>query len=189
MHIRTGDTGCFAHLWINARDPVQVLWLALHTTRSSTTSSLQQVVRLAHSTPLHLLVLRFLAIGLQHTACRSSDKTSRVGQMCNDVRDERDVCDVLAPLHCTAVASHKCASTCRSSPALVGNFAVNVLRHMINPLVTWVVTHEELDVFSPGIVQSLVMDVFQNPEKGTSIAHLHGVVTAQCLWRFLLLPH
>ncbi|KAL4439666.1 hypothetical protein ABPG75_002667 [Micractinium tetrahymenae] len=44
--------------------------------------------------------------------------------------------------------------------------SVNVLRHLINPLVTWTVAHDELDVLSPDIVQRLVMDVFQNPEKG-----------------------
>ena len=43
---------------------------------------------------------------------------------------------------------------------------MNVLRHLINPLVTWVVSNNELEVLTPDVVHSLVMDVFQNPEKG-----------------------
>lgn len=44
--------------------------------------------------------------------------------------------------------------------------AVNVLRYMINPLMSWVVMHGELDVLAPDVVHSLVMNVFHNPEKG-----------------------
>ena len=44
--------------------------------------------------------------------------------------------------------------------------AVNVLRHLINPLISWVVQHDESEVLSTEVVQSLVADVFQNPEKG-----------------------
>lgn len=40
------------------------------------------------------------------------------------------------------------------------------MRYLINPLMTWVVTHEELEVLAPEVVQGLVADVFQNPEKG-----------------------
>lgn len=43
---------------------------------------------------------------------------------------------------------------------------MNVLRNLVNPLLTWVVTHSELEVLTPEIVQGLVTDVFQNPEKG-----------------------
>lgn len=50
---------------------------------------------------------------------------------------------------------------------------MNVLRHLINPVISWVVTHGELEVLSPDIVQGLVSDVFQNPEKG-------AVVTLSC---------
>jgi transformation/transcription domain-associated protein len=40
-----------------------------------------------------------------------------------------------------------------------------VLRYLINPVMAWVVTHGELEVLSPDVVQGLVNDVFQNPEK------------------------
>lgn len=46
---------------------------------------------------------------------------------------------------------------------------MNVLRHLINPLVSWLVTHDELEVLAPDVVRSLVMDVFQNPEKGVGL--------------------
>ncbi|PRW20721.1 phosphotransferase inositol or phosphatidylinositol kinase [Chlorella sorokiniana] len=42
---------------------------------------------------------------------------------------------------------------------------VSVLRYLINPVMAWVVTHGELEVLSPDVVQGLVNDVFQNPEK------------------------
>ncbi|KAL4854024.1 Transcription-associated protein 1 [Chlorella vulgaris] len=51
-------------------------------------------------------------------------------------------------------------------PELDQDHSVNVLRHLINPLVSWLVVHNELDVLTPEIVRGLVMDVFQNPEKG-----------------------
>ena len=54
--------------------------------------------------------------------------------------------------------------------------AVNVLRYLINPVMSWVVTHGELDVLSPEVVHGLVMDVFQNPEKGE-------VLNCVCVWR------
>lgn len=47
--------------------------------------------------------------------------------------------------------------------------AVNVLRYFINPLVSWLVTHGELEVLSPEVVRGLVTDVFQNPEKGERV--------------------
>lgn len=36
---------------------------------------------------------------------------------------------------------------------------------------SWIVTHGELEVLSPDIVQGLVSDVFQNPEKGSFCPH------------------
>lgn len=50
---------------------------------------------------------------------------------------------------------------------LPSDCAVSVLRHLINPLMSWIVTHGEMEVLSPEIVQGLVSDVFQNPEKGS----------------------
>lgn len=50
--------------------------------------------------------------------------------------------------------------------------AVSVLRHLINPLMSWVASHGELEVLSPDIVQGLVSDVFQNPEKGVLVVFI-----------------
>jgi hypothetical protein len=40
--------------------------------------------------------------------------------------------------------------------------------------VSWIVTHNELDVMSPEIVHSLISDVFKNPEKGRLLGNCHA---------------
>ena len=67
-----------------------------------------------------------------------------------------------------------------AAPAIV-SVAVNVLRHLINPLVSWVVVHDELEVLAPDVVQSLVADVFQNPEKGGQSEGMAGFDWRVCM--------
>ena len=69
-------------------------------------------------------------------------------------------CQTTGMQHSPRTAGAVMPDACAAAPA------VNVLRHLINPLVSWLVTHNELEVLAPDVVHSLVMDVFQNPEKG-----------------------
>lgn len=58
--------------------------------------------------------------------------------------------------------------------------AVNALRHLINPMVLWAVTHGQRDMLTPDVVSSLVSDVFQNPDGGSSSEHLQAEIVQLC---------
>jgi hypothetical protein len=58
--------------------------------------------------------------------------------------------------------------------------AVDALRHLINPMFTWALTHGQQDVFTPEIIASLVADVFQNSETRAMNEQLQVEVIQLC---------
>jgi hypothetical protein len=55
-----------------------------------------------------------------------------------------------------------------------------VLRLLINPMVTWAVTHDQHDMLTPDVVQSLVTDVFHSPPSGGEVAISNDVPARPC---------
>jgi transformation/transcription domain-associated protein len=66
------------------------------------------------------------------------------------------------------------------SGALAHDDGVNAMRYLINPMVLWATTHSQQDLFAPGVVSSLVADVFRTPEAGAPAEQLQIEVIRLC---------
>lgn len=58
--------------------------------------------------------------------------------------------------------------------------SVNVVRFLVNPMVLWAVTHGQLEMLTPEVVVSLVSDVFQSSEGGSTSEQLQVELIQLC---------